>query len=101
MKKQNDAFHGLDGVRLVIDVYGGIAGIQGAKLSLRWIINEADSSCWRRPLELTIGPIDSKDENDEWETCVDLRREDARLLRDFLTSVLASPDLREDEPFKL
>jgi hypothetical protein len=80
-------------------------GNDGAAVALvvSWKINPADSSCWERPLCLTISPANllgdpagsSDDTSDHWETIVDLSREDARLLRDFLTSLLASPDLRE------
>jgi hypothetical protein len=76
-------------------------------LTVSWVITETDASCWRRPLCLTIEPrlpnaVVFPEEHalaakDAWETIVDLSREDARVLRDFLDLLLRSPDLREDE----
>lgn len=69
-------------------------------MRVSWCIDEEDASCWRQPCMVTIEPYYSfpgpKGDDEVWETVVDLSREDMRVLRDFLTLLLGSPDLRQD-----
>jgi hypothetical protein len=68
------------------------------ELRVTWMLSEIDATCWRRPLSLSIAPYVSPlgkwPGEHWWETCIEMSREECRLLRDFLTSVLASPDWR-------
>lgn len=68
-----------------------------AALQIRWIINEVDASEWKRPLQISISPkyFGSTVPDAYYENNVRLSREDARLLRDFVTSLLNSPDFRD------
>jgi hypothetical protein len=69
------------------------------KLVVRLNIDERDGSMWRLPISLSLSPVYIGDvgeipREDLWETLVDMRREDARLLADFLYSLLKTPDWR-------
>jgi hypothetical protein len=68
--------------------------VKDIRLELYWALDEDDASCWKEPLTMVITPWDRKAE-DSWETVIDLSREQGRLLRDCITSFLASPDLRQ------
>ena len=63
------------------------------QLSVSLMINEADASCWRRPVGIFIVPHGEDYDNDAG---VALTRNEVRLLRDFLSSLLESPDWRHD-----
>jgi hypothetical protein len=67
---------------------------QEVKVDVAWTIEEADASCWRAPISVCF-------RRGEVDTVVFLSREEGRLIRDFLTSIIQSPDLRDaDEPTK-
>ena len=64
-------------------------------LEVSWSLSDDDASCWRRPLSISISPKAPADR--EWETLVDLSRDDIRLLRDALDMMLRQPDIRQNE----
>lgn len=61
-------------------------------IALSWSLSTEDASCWKRPLTLSISPNGG---GEAWETYLYLSREEGRLLRDYLSVMLASPDLRQ------
>ena len=76
-------------------------------LIVQWSLSEADASLWRQPISLTVRPRfnwhTASDEHKKlaaaqsWETTVNLSREDARMLRDYLNLLLRCPNLREED----
>ena len=76
-----------------------------ANLQLCWTISRLDASMWKRPIAVSIRPEIRSLATDEqkaiaaaemWSVEFDLTREDARLLSDWLHSLLRLPDLRQE-----